>query len=138
MIVVIVKVMINMKVVVSMKDPQIQEQLRKATKGFLNGKRKRPAEFLNEVVAAMLPAGGITGFSVSSNQTMTLRNHNAWYCLPVRYEEHTQRLSAQGRRAYEFLELFIEYMGSQGVDKSQIEYHLGKGYSSKHHQPAAN
>ena len=118
-----------------MKNAQVQDRLNQSSRRFENVRKFKPGAFLNEVVGAMNDVGGITGFRVASGQTMTIHNHAASYTLPVRYEEHSAKQSALGKKAYLFLEGFMDYLQGQGVSKRAMEYHLGRDYSSKHHAP---
>ncbi|MDP7116238.1 MAG: hypothetical protein QF632_00730 [Candidatus Woesearchaeota archaeon] len=121
-----------------MKNLQVQRKLDKLSRRFQNVKKFKPDVFLNSVIDAMEEVGGMSGLRVAANQPLTLRNHTAHYNLPIRYEEHSARLSAQGKRNYAFLEGLMGYLEGQEVSPQDIEYHLGKGYSSKHHQPSSN
>jgi hypothetical protein len=118
-----------------MKDPNVQDRLNRSARKFVQVKKHKPEVFLDEVVNAMNTIGGITGFNVKCNSTMTLCNHTANYNLPIRYEEHSQRLSAPAKRAYNFLEGLYNHLAKEGVSPRQMQFHLGKDYSSKHHCP---
>ena len=116
-----------------MKNEETQQKLKKAARRFLAVKKVKPKQFLNTVVEALDPLGGITGFRVACHQTLTLHNHTASYNVPIPYEEHTGSLSAQGKRAYEFLDHLREHLTVQGVSPRDMEFHLGKYFASKHH-----
>jgi hypothetical protein len=118
-----------------MKNPNVQDRLNKSAKRFVQVKKLKPEVFLDEVVDSMSTIGGITGFNVRSNGTMTLCNHTANYNLPIRYEEHSQRLSSMGKKAYGFLEGLYHHLSQEGVSPRNMQFHLGKNYSSKHHCP---
>jgi len=118
-----------------MKDAQVVKELKKAANRFQAVKKVKPEQLLETVVRAMAPIGGVTGLCVASNQTLTLVNPNDSYSLPIVFEEHTDRLSAFAKRAYAFFETFMDYLIDRGVSPSDIQYHLGADYASKHHDP---
>jgi len=118
-----------------MKDIIVETRLKKLAKRFQNAKKFKPEKLVDHVVEAMMPIGGITGFNVVSHGTMTLHNHSDRYNLPIRYEEHSERLSSFGKRAYTFLERLQDHLMDDGISPRNIEYHLGKAYSTKHHDP---
>lgn len=118
-----------------MKKQTIQELLNKAAQQFCTVKRVKATRLLEEVVYIMDPIGGITGLLAKQNCTITLHNHNDSYKLPIRMPEHTSNLSRQDKKNYEFLELMNKYLLDHGVSKRDIEYHMGKRYSSKHQRP---
>jgi len=115
-----------------MNDDTVQRQLNKSAQKF-QLKKFKPKKLLEEVIDTMSLVGGMTGLRVASHQTMTLRNHDNSYNLPIRYEQHSEKLSSFGKKAYAFLEDLHSYLIDQGVSPRKIEYHLGKAYASKHH-----
>ncbi len=118
-----------------MKDLEVQKQLNGTACKFTARKKMKPREALDEIVTAMDLVGGITGLKVASHQTMTILNHTASYNFPIRYEEHSPNLSSFGKKTYRLLEHLQDYLISHGVSPRNIEYHMGKMYSSKHHDP---
>lgn len=118
-----------------MKDAKVQKSLDKLARKFQAVKKYKPAKLLDDIVSTMDPIGGITGFHVRSYGTITLDNHTAKYNLPIRYEEHSDNLSSFGKRAYSFLEAMRDELSEQGVSPRKMEYHLGKAYASKDHDP---
>ncbi len=118
-----------------MKDTAVQTRINKLARKFQAVKKFNAEKLLDNIVDAMAPIGGITGFNVASNQTMTIHNHTALYNLPIRYEEHSNKLSSFGKRSYAFLEKFEDYLINEGTSPRNIEYHMGKKYATKHHDP---
>ncbi len=118
-----------------MKDANVVKGLKKAAQKFQAVKKFKPAQLLEQIVNVMEPIGGMTGLNVASNQTLTLVNHTDSYCLPIVFEEHGGGMSSFAKRAYAFFETLMDYLLAQGVSPSDIQYHLGADYSSKHHDP---
>ena len=116
-----------------MKDSNVQEGLEKAANRFKNVKKTEPADLLESIVGLMEPIGGITGITVRSNMAPSIHNHSASYNLPIKFEEHSGRLSSFGKKAYAFLDLMMDHLECIGVSPRNIECHLGKRYSTKHH-----
>ena len=116
-----------------MKNHAVQERLKQAAERFAGkGKKELPAQkLLVEIVEAMETVGGISGIAMTPQKTI-IKNHNDWYCLPMRAEYRGKR--SDNGREYKFFELMAAYCMSIGISKKGIEYHLGKQCASKHHQ----
>ena len=116
-----------------MKSNEVQRQLDKAAAEFCTAKKYTEGSLLEHVVQAMAPIGGIGGFNVRANARMTIQNHSDRYTLRITFPEYGEGMSFLDRKCIEFVRIFKAYLISQGVSKTSMEYHLGKGCSSKHH-----
>lgn len=117
-----------------MKDNEVVKNLRKIGER-LKRKRADISELVSDTIESMSPIGGITGIKVQSNSSITLHNHTNSYLIPINMEP-SDEVSAIGSQAYCFFETLVRELCSYGVPKRNIEFHLGRDYSSKHHQPA--
>ena len=116
-----------------MKNANVNKNIKKAANNFTA--RKDPVRCIDDLVSSMDTIGGITGFNVESNNNLRLVNHNDTYTVPVRFEEHGPGLSKFGKQCYQALEILMDTLTYQGVPKGNMQFHLGKNYSSKHHDP---
>jgi len=118
---------------------EVQKNLNKMTKKFQNNKKMKEDALLEYIVSAMDEVGGITGLYVASNQTLKLKNEKEIYNVPIKYEQHSKNLSAFGKRSYKFFEKLTDYLVTVAeVSKKNIQYHLGRDYSGKHHDKVLN
>ena len=120
----------------TMKEQGLESRLKKLALRFGTVKKYKPVTLLDDILETVAPVGGLTGLKVHSYGTLTLCTGVGNYKLPIQYEEYRDGgLSSFGKRAYEFLEALSDYLVDTGISKRDIEFHLGKSYSSKHHDP---
>ena len=116
-----------------MKDGKVTKKLRQI--GHQLSRKKVSVDALvDDVLDCMKIVGGITGLKTKSYSPITIHNHTDSYSIPVRMNP-SDEISSKGSQMYDFFERLVEKLYGTGITKDRFEFHLGKDYSSKHHQP---
>ena len=117
-----------------MKNESIQYNLKQIARAITNGRMRNFRISIDEIIQTMDCIGGLTGISARQGNLITLVNHTDSYNLPIRMPEYGKN-DAYAKRVFPFFEQLAHAAYEQGVPKSQIQFHLGRDYASKHHPP---
>ncbi len=117
-----------------MKSQNVVKSLKQIANNVLSAKRANCTTTIDDIFQTMESIGGITGIHARQGNTITLVNHTDSYNLPIKMPEYGKK-DAYAKTVFPFFEELACTAHQRGMDKSAIQFHLGRDYASKHHPP---